>query len=362
MKFNYKLLLILVICFLIASFSLSAFAQFPNPRVVKDRPLKIGYLWLGPIADSCIRHEHQAQIECAHRGGWELITAASLEGAGQRENMQNLITQDVDAIIITYQNIQALEDLIAEAAMKGIGVYMPDTEIRPGSIVDATSGQGVAAAKMAYWGINWLNYKGKVAVITYATEQAERERRDVIIAVLKNFPGMEVVEVQDMTVPDAAAAYDYAATWITKYGKDLKWICCVADFLAMPAAKAVQAAGLTRDDIIVSGIDGGNTAYAVMNEGGPFYITSSQPFEWYTHTVFEVLNQVQVEGIMPATEGSMVPLSRMILGEQYITTAADLLPNGTSIHEMYGYYDPNAKPEDAWWNWPEAGGPYKLNY
>jgi len=360
MKINFKLTLMFVIFFLIVSFSLNALAAFPDPKVIKDRPLKIGYLWLGPIADSCQRHFHQAEIECAHRGGWELIDAASLDAAVQRENMQNLITQDVDAIVITYQNIQALEDLIAQAAEKGIGVYMPDTELRPGAIVNVTSGQGVAAAKMAYWGMNYLNYEGKVAVMTYATEQAERERRDVILALLGNFPGMEVVEIQDMTTPDAAVAYDYAATWVTKYGSDLKWICCVADFLAMPSAEAVIAAGFTRDDIVVSGIDGGNTAYAVMNEGGPFYITSSQPFEWYTHNVFEVINQVQVEGIMPGTEGSMVPLSRMILGDQYITTAADLLPNGTSIHEMYDYYDPN--DEDAWYNWPEAGGPYKLDY
>jgi len=359
MKINYKLVLVMVIVLLIASFSLNALAQFPDPKVIKDRPLKIGYLWLGPIADSTQRHLQQATIECAHRG-WELIDAASLDAPVQRENMQNLITQGVDAIVITYQNIQALEDLIAEAAMKGIGVYMPDTELRPGAIVDVTSGQGVAAAKMAYWGMNYLNYQGKVAVMTYATEQAERERRDVILALLKNFPGMEVVEVQDMTTPDAAKAYDYAATWITKYGADLKWICCVADFLAMPSAKAVEAAGFTRDDIIVSGIDGGNTAYAVMNEGGPFYITSSQPFEWYTHMVFEVINEVQVEGVMPGTEGSMVPSSRMILGDQYLTTAADLLPNGTPIHEMYGYYDPNDK--EAWYLWTDATGPYELDY
>ena len=52
---------------------------------------------------------------------------------------------------------------------------------------------------------------------------------------------------------------------------------------------------------------------------------------------------------MPGTEGSMVPASKMILGDQYLTTADDLLPNGTSIHEMYGYFDPNAG-EDAWYN------------
>lgn len=362
MRLSNKILLIMAIFLIISSFSINTFAQFPDPKVIKDRPLKIGYLWIGPIADSCKRHYHQAEIECAHRGGWELIEAAGMDAPVQRENMQNLLAQDVDAIVITYQNIEALEDLIAEAASRGIGVYMPDTELRPGAIVDATSGQGVAAAKMAYWGMNHLDYEGKVAVLTYAVEQAERERRDVIIALLNNFPGMEVVEVQDMTTSDQAVAYDYASNWITKYGSDLKWICCVADILAIPSSKAVEAAGFTKDDIVVSGIDGGNTAYAVMNEGGPFYITSSQPFEWYTHTVFEVINEVQVEGIMPGTEGSMVPPSRMILGDQYLTTADDLLPNGTSIHAMFDYYGGDPDDPDAWYNWPEAGGPYKLDY
>ena len=64
---------------------------------------------------------------------------------------------------------------------------MPDIELRPSAIVDVTSGQDFAAAKMAYWGMSHLNYKWEVAVLTYTVEQADRERRDIIIALLRKF-------------------------------------------------------------------------------------------------------------------------------------------------------------------------------
>jgi len=341
--------------------TVSAASTLPKPRVLKGG-LKIGYLWVGPVADSCKRHFHQAEIECAHRG-WKLIPAAELNAAGQRENLQTMITNNVDAIVITYQQMQALEDLITVARNKGIGVYCSDTELRPGVLVDVTSGQGVAAAKMAYWGMNRLNYKGKVAILTYSVEQAERERRDVIRALLNNLPGMEVVVQQDMTTADESKANEYASQWITKYGKDLKWICCIADIFAIATSRAVQAAGLTKNDCFVTGIDGGNTAYAVMAEkGSTFVATSSQPFEWYTHGVFEVINEVQVKGIMPAEKGSSVPPSLMILGDQVLTTDQNMPKKGVSIHSAFEglYYNPSDKK--AWYNWTDAGGPYKVDY
>lgn len=364
-KFKVGFLCLVVLALFMVSVTSFAADEFPAPRIVKNRPLKIGYLYMGPVADSLKRHYHQAEIEVAHRG-WKLTPAASTEAVEQREAFMNFLSQDVDAIVCTYVHMEALADLVVQARKQGIGVYCSDTELRPGVLVDVTSGQGVGAAKMAYWGMNQLDYKGKVAVITYSVEQAERERRDVILGLLKNYPGMEVVENQDLTDgADPRIAYDYVTNWVTKYGDDLDWICAICDNFAMGAHRAVLTNGFTRDQIFVTGIDGGNTAYAVMMEdyeNGPFYATSSQPFEWYTHHVFEAIEEVQVKGILPGEKGSFIPLSRMVLGEQYITTTDDILPNGTSIHAMFNYYGGDPKDPNAWYNWPEAGGAYTLDY
>jgi len=83
----------------------------------------------------------------------------------------------------------------------------------------------------------------------------------------------------------------------------------------------------------------------------------SQPFEEYCHISFEVINQVQIEGIAPGAPGSMVPDTRIIYVEPVLTNPENVPDPGTNIHELFtgSYYDPDMK--DAWYYW---GEPYKV--
>ena len=150
-------------------------------------------------------------------------------------------------------------------------------------------------------------------------------------------------------------AYDITQNYLAKHDNDIQWIFAPWDGAGWSAAKAVSEAGLTREDVFITGIDGGSNAYSEIRKGSSFIACLSQPFELYTHDVCEVVNQVQIEGIAPGETGSIIPHSRSIYGNGVVTSASNLPEPGTNIHEVFkdSYYNPNNK--DAWYFW---GKPY----
>jgi len=148
--------------------------------------------------------------------------------------------------------------------------------------------------------------------------------------------------------------------WMTKFGNDLDWIFAGWDTPGQFAARVIEQEGYTKEDIFVTGIDGGSATYQLIREGGPFVASISQPFELYTHNVFEAIAQIE-SGIMPGDAGSIIPKdSRTIYSTPVLTDDANCPEPGTSIHAVFNFYGGDPDDADAWYNWQEAGGPYMI--
>jgi ABC-type sugar transport system substrate-binding protein len=334
--------------------TVTASTPLPQPRVV-EKP-NIVFLCESMSDEAAQRNWQQAQIEVEHRG-WEMKGLLDLKSIPeQRDAFQNVLNQNIDAIIITYLTMEPLKDLILEAREKGIGVYCLDTEIREGVIISITQPNGVAGAKMTYYGIDRTRGKGKVLILS-TPDHICRQRAYVARGLLENdWPALVVVGYEDMSLTGwEKVAFDITQNYLTLYGKDLTWIFASWDSQGLFAASAVEGAGFTRDDIFVTGIDGGSQVYAEIRKGSSFVATISQPFEQYTHLIFESINQIQVEGIGIGEPGSMVPPSTVLYLESVLTTPENVPPVGAVIHEVFAdtYYDPSDK--DAWYTW---GKPY----
>jgi len=339
-----------------ATVVLAADETFPAPRVVKDRPLRVGYGAPNMSGLDGIRAFNQAKIDVKHRG-WELIPIVdALEIEQQRNGMKSFINQDVDAIIIAYWVMEPLRDLIIEARKKGIGVYSVDGELRPGVIVNTAQQHGTVGCQMFTWGREYLESKGKMLIFSIPTSAPVREDCLAVKGLTEAFPGIEVVGFENLPSPGwQKAAYDLTIDYLTKYGGELRWIFAGWDDPALLAAKAAESLGYTRDDIIVTGFNGGKEAYDAIRKRSSFIATVSQPLEANVHVCFDVIHQVQIEGIAPGEKGSMIPSSRMLYTSATVTTFENLPPEGASVHEVFDYYDPNDK--DAWYFW---GEPYKI--
>jgi len=359
----FALTLVLVFAFGVVALaqeteSVTSPTPLPIPRLVEGRPLVLGVQSPGLTSESSQRNWIQAQIEAEERG-WKIVANIDVIGIDlQRAGLENLINQDVDAILLWYHIMEGCRDLVIKAREKGIGVYLLDTELRDGAIINPTQPNGVVGAKMTYYGLGRLKEVGNVLILNSMTHILRQRCFAAQGLIANEWPALELLGFENMKNPGwEKDSFDITQNYLTKYDNDLQWIFAGWDTPGIVAARAVEEAGLTRDDLFITGIDGGTQAYAEIRKGSPFTATMSQPFEEYCHISFEVINQVQIEGIAPGAPGSMVPDTRIIYVEPVLTNPENVPDPGTNIHELFtgSYYDPDMK--DAWYYW---GEPYKV--
>lgn len=364
-----KLFSVLLVTLLTIVFTLSAFAVelapdgFPVPRVVKDRPIKIGAVYTNRATESVIRNWQQAEIEAAHRG-WELVQQEGFNDAGFRDIVQAYVNQNVDAIIINCMPMLALKDLIVKAREKGIGVYNQDSQLVTGVISNVTQPNGVVALELFYKVGEDLKWEGKIAVIGFPAFQVCVERTEPIKAIITAYPTLELVGEEFCEIggaPERQQAYDFTKRWITKYGKDLKVVVSAWDGGAVGAANAIKASGFDQTQIFSIGIDGGSETWAYLRDKTPFKYSFAQPFELYQHNVFELIDQMQIKGLKPGDEGCVIGRYGETIYEKGRVVSTDSVPDvGSSVHEVFNYYGEDPNDLDAWYNWQEAGGPYNV--
>lgn len=342
-----------------------AFDEYTRP-VVKET-LKVGYL-IGRIeAESNARSLQQAQIECAHRG-WELIECI-MDGDSQfRDTFQNLMNQGVDTIIIgNMMDMDAKADLIVEARNAGIGVYNNDNQLVSGIISNVTMPNGVAAMMLAYelgadslWDMN-------IGVIQDQSIQVHHERTSPVIGLLESaaYPNFNLLAQEDVRTSESSysqVVYDYTQAWLLKYGEELDCVFTTWDGLGFSIAEAISQMGdTTGENTKVVAFDGGSDAWAYVRNNTPFQMTYSQPFELFTHTMFEIINQIQVEGMNPGDEGCIISKSGdTVYNDGIVTTRKNCPEIGANIHEVFDYYGGNPDDPDAWYNWTDGPGIYTV--
>lgn len=356
-------LLIFVFAFGIVAFtqeteSITSTTPLPVPRLVKDRQFVLGCN-LGSIAgESSFRNWTQLNNEVEHRG-WKLV--ANLDAATidlQRAGVENLINQDVDAILLWYNTMEGLKDLIITAREKGIGFYLVDTELRDGVIINPTQPNGVVGAQMTYYGFGRLKGVGNVLILNNMGHILRQRCFAAQGLVANEWPTLKLLGFENMKTPGwEKDSYDITQNYLTRFDNDVQWVFAGWDTPGFYAARAIEEAGLTRADCFSTGIDGGTAAYSEIRKGTPFTATMSQPFEEYTHIACDVINQIQLEGIAPGAPGSMVDPTRIIYVTPQLTTPENCPMPGTNIHTLFtaSYYDPEIK--DAWYTW---GKPYQV--
>ena len=361
MKLNRIFIISLLIVTFVTIISITSFAQplageLPSPRVVTDRPLKVAFFTKGFEAESVQRNFTQFKIECAKRG-WELIEVTStLEKAA--DSIRALLETDVDAIVNAYAYFDYWLDEVKMAREQGVGVYSIDTETKPGVIVCPRQFDGAAGAKLMATLVDLIGYKGNVGILAYHMHEGVDRRTAAGEAIARWYEKKDVklAEYQDITYPGYdTQGYNIAKTWADKYGSDMDAVFCGFDIPSIFAARAFESAGLTAEDVICGGIDGGKQALsAIRAPKNPFKVSFSQPFELYTHTTCEVIQKVQVDGesiedALIAVNGS--PSSGNVFLEGVLVTPTNVPPEGSTYYEVHHFYGEDPNDPDAWINW-----------
>lgn len=361
MKKINLILMLLLLTLVLTSFALAV--ELPDPIVVKDHQFKVGYLYREMGSESAQRNYQQVKIEAAHRG-WKLIEVYAETDENRRNGLNNLINQKVDAIIFANMPMKPLEDLIIEARERGIGVYNVDTDLIPGVIANVTQLNGIAGLSMFYQIAEMLNWEGNFAIITVPEIPVNTQRTEPAKALINNvFPGLTLLGEEYINVSEdvRGQAFNFTKRWLTKYGDKLDVVFSSWDGGAKAAANAIEQAGFDSSQVFSIGIDGGSETWSMIRKGTPFKYSYAQPFELYDHVMFELIEQIQIRGIMPGDEGSMISkYGQTIYKDGRLITPENVPEPGQSVHAVFNYYDEDPDDANAWYNWQEEGGPYVI--
>lgn len=368
----FALIAALLACTLLVSsvFAYEDFDEYPHPIVREDGKLKVAVISQSLTVESIYRWDWQMQIECAHRG-WEYLQLCYNTTDNYEAVFTSALNQGADVIVLINTASSAQwADLYNMAREEGVGVYALDGGY--GSYVAGVMSPGATMmSELLYQiGIDY-NWDADCGVIRCDIQQGSRDRTFPLLGFFEHeaYPNMKLLVTEDISAIYQAlggtmmAGQEVVKGWMEKYGTDLQVIFSYGDNSAMGATEAIMATGdKTGEHTIVVGIDGGKQSWSYIREGSPLKYSYAQGFEYQSHILANIIEQIQVKGLNPGDPGCDILRPHSMLYVKGGLVSIDNVPEiGTSIHTAFDYYDPNVTdPELAWWNWTDGPGIYMV--
>ena len=213
--------------------------------------------------------------------GYSTFMLAPQSGAdieGQMGMIQDVLTQEVDAIVLSTHDEKAAAPLVKRAVNKRIAVIIVNSDIADfPTPVHGVVGyrQRPGTHKIGEYAIKLVDGKAKVGIIEGQPGYHSTERVGGFVDAIKSEDGMEIVASQpggwnveggNKTAMDMLQAHP-----------EIDMIFAANDYMAIGANKAAKALG--KDDLIILGNDGDTTALEEINAGDWTATVNTTPFE-----------------------------------------------------------------------------------
>ncbi len=206
-----------------------------------------------------------AQAKADELGVNLLIADARGDVNQQISDVENFITQQVDAIVAIPQDVEGSAPIVQMCLDEEIPIIIDNGDIADKNYTafvgctDQESGE-----ILGQWFVDNLEEGSKVCIIEGPMGQSGQVGR---------YAGMEKVGVMDKFEVLACQTANWkrdeamalAEDWLTTYGEDLAAIICENDDMALGALSACKAAG--RDDVLIGGVDGLDEAVEAVKAG-----------------------------------------------------------------------------------------------
>ncbi|EZP65237.1 sugar ABC transporter substrate-binding protein [Pseudomonas sivasensis] len=188
----------------------------------------------------------------------------------QLNQVEGFLNQKVDAVIVLPVDTSATANMTrAAVAAKTPLVYVnrhPDERTLPKGVVTVASNDIEAGQLQMRYLAEKLGGKGTVAIIMGDLAQnATHDRTEGAKQVLKEFPGMKVVEQQSAEW-QRSKSMDLTSNWLLA-GTQFDAIVANNDEMAIGAAMALQQSGKAKGEVAIVGIDGLPDGLAAVKRG-----------------------------------------------------------------------------------------------
>ena len=248
--------------------------------------------------------------EYAKELGIEVITVdAKNDGATQVSQVQDLLTQDIDALIYLPAGAAAAAVPARLAKAQGIPVVNVDrnADDEPGDTFIATD-NATSAYEVCKHVIGLAGGVGKMIMIHgQKGTTPEVERTKGCMQAIGENPGVELVAQQWSNQWSQAEGLDISQN-LLQANPDVTIIFGQADGLALGAAQGVKVSGVEQR-VYIGGFDGDTTALPILAEGG-FDATATQQVRG--------IGRLAVDSAVKLAAGETLPAEQLLPG--YLTT------------------------------------------
>ncbi|WP_219267465.1 sugar ABC transporter substrate-binding protein [Pseudomonas sp. Xaverov 259] len=218
----------------------------------------------------------------------------------QLNQVEGFLNQKVDAVIVLPVDTAATANMTrAAVAAKTPLVYVnrhPDERTLPKGVVTVASNDIEAGQLQMRYLAEKLGGKGNVAIIMGDLAQnATHDRTEGARQVLKDFPGIKVVEQQSAEW-QRSKGMDLTSNWLLA-GAQFDAIVANNDEMAIGAAMALQQAGKAKGEIVIIGIDGLPDGLAAIKRGMLTASVFQDPKAQATQAVESAIRMIKGEPI-----------------------------------------------------------------
>jgi ribose transport system substrate-binding protein len=203
--------------------------------------------------------------EAADKQGYQLtVTSGDFDLAKQQSQIENFITQQVDAIIVCPADSKGIGPAIARANQANIPVFTADIAAQGGQVVSHIASDNLSGGRLAADFIaKALNGQGDVGIIGQQEVQSGLDRETGFKDEMAKHPGIKVVSVLNGGgVRDKAMK---AAEDMLQGSPGLKGIFGINDDSALGALSAAESRG--RNDLVIVGYDAIPEAVKAIQRG-----------------------------------------------------------------------------------------------
>ena len=217
-------------------------------------------------SDMFVKNIVDAAQEKADELGVNLLIADARGDVNtQISDVENFITQEVDAIVAIPQDVEGSAPIVQMCLDENIPIIIDNGDIADKNYTafvgctDQESGE-----LLGQWFVDNLEEGSKICIIEGPMGQSGQVGRYAGLGEVGVLDKFEVLACQTANWKrDEAMAL--AEDWLTTYGEELAAIICENDDMALGALSACKAAG--RDDVLIGGVDGLDEAVEAVKAG-----------------------------------------------------------------------------------------------
>ncbi len=235
--------------------------------------------------------------ECKARNIKPIILSCGMDLPTQTTQIENFITQGVDAMVVCPADSAGIAGAIRKANDAKIPVFTADIAAQGGKVVSHIASDNVQGGRLAgEYMAKLLAGSGEVAIVNHPVVQSVQDRVKGFREAVAKYPGIKIVDDQA-----AEGKRDVAVTVtdnILQKHADLAGIFAINDSSALGALASVEHSG--RKNIIIVGYDGDPEAREKIAKGCPLKADAVQyPREIGKVTADTVANYLEGKQVPP---------------------------------------------------------------